>query len=129
MADRKNGTVLCAYRELIGRFSLPTTVNLGPKLRIQHLRFAFRQGRLMRVDYQVSVNAFDDVTARLTQRYGPPAKLIHDDVKTELGAFPRIRQVWVTSSAWIELVDPVAPFNQMGVELTIKPAATGRKAS
>jgi hypothetical protein len=50
-------------------------------------------------------------------------------VRTEAGAFPRVRQVWVTSNTRIELVDPVPPFNQMGVELTAKPSAAGRKAS
>lgn len=115
--DLKAGVVICGYLSRYGRFRLPQTINLGPTLQARHLRFTFVSGRLSSIEYRASVDAFDDITARLTARFGPPNKLARDSVRTELGAFPRVREIWSTSRGQIELVDPVPPYTDLSVRL------------
>jgi hypothetical protein len=123
---RGPGIVVCGYRTRYGRFSLPQPIELGPKLEVRRLRFTFVKGRLSSIEYRASTNAFNDLTARLTTRYGPPTKLVRDSVRTELGAFPRVRQTWNTSRGQIELVDPVQPFTDLSVRLSTPGLSAGR---
>jgi len=123
--DRVAGVVVCGYRTRYGRFSLPQPIELGP-LQVRRLRFAFIKGRLSSIEYRTSVDAFNDLMTRLTARYGPPARLVRDNVRTELGAFPRVRQTWNTSRGRIDLVDPVQPFTDLSVRLSAQDPSAGR---
>ncbi len=124
--DLKAGVVVCGYLSRYGRYYLPQVISLGLRLQARHLRFTFVNGRLSSMEYRASVDAFNDLTARLTARYGPPTKLVRDTVRTELGAFPRVRQTWRTSRGQIELVDPVQPFTDLSVRLAAPGQPAGR---
>ena len=123
---RRAGVVICAYMSHYGRFRLPQAIDLGPGLQARRLRFTFVKGRLSSIEYRASADAFNELTTRLTGRYGPPRNLIRDAVKTELGAFPRVRQTWRTPRGEIDLVDPVQPFTELSVRLTGAPPPAGR---
>jgi len=124
--DLKAGVVVCGYLSRYGRFRLPQVINLGPRLQVRHLRFTFVRGRLSSIEYRASIDVFDDINGRLTARYGSPAKLARDSVRTELGAFPRVRETWRTSRGQIELVDPVQPFTDLSVRLGALGQPAGR---
>lgn len=125
-AARQADITVCTYQKRYGRFSLPQAIALGPKVQAKQMRFTFTGGRLTGINYQTSVDVFSDLTARLTKRYGPPAKLVRDNIKTELGSFPRVRETWNTPRGLIQLVDPVPSLGAMSVGLVAKLGSAAR---
>jgi hypothetical protein len=124
--DRRPGTVICAYLGRYGRFTVPEPIELGPRLQARRMRFTFVQGRLTSIEYHVSTDVFDDLTNRLTQRYGQPTKMVRDSVRTEAGAFPRVRESWKTPRGVVQVTDPVKPFNELSVRLSTTAVGAGR---
>lgn len=116
--DRRPGVVTCAYLGRYGRFTLPEPIDLGPRLQARRMRFTFVQGRLASVEYRVSADVFDDLTNRLTKSYGQPTSMVRDSVRTEAGAFPRVRESWKTPRGVLQVTDPVKPFNELSVRLS-----------
>jgi hypothetical protein len=112
-------TIVCGYFSHYGRFTLPEEIALGPKLRARRLRFTFVDGRLSSIAFQTSINVFNDLIARLNARYGRANTISRDSVSTPLGDFPRVREDWKTPSGEIELVDPVRPFTDLSVRLSV----------
>jgi hypothetical protein len=90
------------------------------------MRFTFVQGRLQSIEYHVSTDVFDDLTHRLSARYGQPSRLVRDSVRTEAGVFPRVRESWNTPRGVLEVTDPVRPFNELSVRLSTTAVGAGR---
>jgi hypothetical protein len=128
-SDLSAETVVCAYFSQYGRFMLPDPVALGPRIVTRRLRFTFEDGRLSAIEYRTSVNAYDDLAARLNTRYGPSARLTRDSVKTSAGAYPRVRRTWQAPDGQIELIDPVAPYTDLSLRLSVPQAARHGRAS
>ena len=121
-ADLRAGEIVCGCVGRSGRFTLPETFALGPRIHARRLRFTFLKGRLASVEYRVPADNFDDVTARLAAQYGPAVRVSRDSVKTEIGALPRVREIWRTPQESIDLTDPVQPYSDMSIRFTAAPA-------
>ena len=111
-------SVVCGYFGRYGRFLLPESLAVAPRLTTTQARYRFVAGRLRGIEYRFSVNAFDDLTARLNKLYGAPLSVARDTIKTEAGGYPRVRLIWAAPQGRIELTDPVAPYTKLGVRLT-----------
>lgn len=125
-SDRQPGVVICAYLGRYGRFVVPEPIDLGPRVQARRMRFTFVKGRLQSIEYHVSTDVFDDLTNRLTKRYGQPSKVARDNVRTEAGVFPRVRETWTTPRGVLEVTDPVRPFNELSVSLSSSAVEAGR---
>jgi hypothetical protein len=125
-SDLNAGAVVCGYFIEYGRFTLPEPVALGPRIVTKRLRFTFEGGRLSAIEYRTSVNVYDDLVARLNARYGPSSRLVRDSVKTSAGDYPRVRRTWQAPDGQIELIDPVAPYTDLSLRLSVPQGATPR---
>lgn len=110
--------VTCAYVRRYGHYALPVTARLSNGLLATHLRYTFEDGRLHRIDYQVSVNAYDRLMAELHTRLGPADQVHRDVVRTGHGVLPRVSQTWRTSNGMVQVIDPVPPFAKLEVRLS-----------
>lgn len=111
------GGTTCAYDARYGNDVLLRSARLDDRYRIEGLRYRFADGRLAEVAYTASIDAYDDITARLTRKYGPPVQTIRDMLKTTAGRFRRVRQTWRTPSGVVRLDDPTADPLRLGVRI------------
>lgn len=114
-AERSAGAVACAYLSTYGRVSLPQSFVLDGKYRLTGLRFSFVDGRLAQIRCRTSTDAYSALVADFNGRYGPAAKLIRDNVRTELGRIPRVVQTWSTPTGSVVMTDPVPPYTELGL--------------
>jgi hypothetical protein len=70
------------------------------------------------IDFNASVDAYDDVVAMLEKNFGAPTLTVRDKVRTSIGFFPRVRQTWRTSGGNVSLIDPGADPVQLSVRFT-----------
>ncbi len=116
-AERAAGVVVCAYVDVWGKFSLPVTLPLDQKYRLDHVRFWFSGGRLIEIRAAASLNGFDTLIGDFDRLYGHPVKLVRDSIKTDVGSFPRLSETWSPPQGSIELVDPVLPKDEIGLRV------------
>jgi hypothetical protein len=82
-------------------------------------KYDFVGGRLSRVEFRTSIDAFNDLTARFEARYGPANQTLRDDVETRSGLdLPRVRKIWRLPSGTVEIIDPATPPTQLDVQFT-----------
>lgn len=120
--DKRTDLTTCAYLSRFGSYVLPHSVRLDSRFSATGLRFLFVRDRLSEVEFRTSVDAYNDVMALLTKRFGPPTRTDRDTIVTELGRTPRVRQLWQVRGGKIELVDPSADLTRLGVVLQLAPA-------
>lgn len=113
-ADR----VTCAYVRHYGRFALPVTVRLANGLLATHLRYTFEDGRLQRISYRMSVDAYDRLMSDFHARHGAADRVQRDTVSSTHGALPRVSQTWRSARGLVQIVDPVPPYTQLQVRLS-----------
>lgn len=111
------GPITCAYIRRFGRYALPVTVRLSNGLFATHLRYTFQGGRLQRIAYRMSVDAYDRLTADLHARLGNASGVRRDSVPTAHGLLPRVSRTWRTPAGAVQIVDPVSPYVQLQVRL------------
>jgi hypothetical protein len=118
-ASWSNGeTESCDYGARFGRDVLPHSIQLDPRYRATGLRYLFVAGRMHEIDFNASVDAYDDVVAMLEKNFGAPTLTVRDKVRTSIGFFPRVRQTWRTSGGNVSLIDPGADPVQLSVRFT-----------
>jgi hypothetical protein len=122
-SDAAVAPVTCAYVRRFGRFSLPVTVRLSNGLLATHLRYTFQDGRLQRITYQISVDAYDRLIADLHARLGAADSVRRDSIRTAHGVLPRVSQTWRTPMGAVQIVDPVPPYAQLQVSLSARDRA------
>lgn len=108
----------CAYVRRYGHYALPVTVRLSNGLQATHLRYTFEDGRLQRIGYQLSVDAYDRLMSELHTRLGAADQVQRDAVRTDHGALPRVSQTWRISTGLVQVIDPVPPYSTLQVRLS-----------
>lgn len=111
------GHATCAYDERFGADVLLDSARLDGRYRIRDLRYRFAGDRLAEIDYTASIDAYDDIVARLSGKYGSPATTVRDVMRTPAGRFPRVRQTWRTGSGVVSLDDPTDNPLRLGVRM------------
>lgn len=117
-SGRDAGTLVCAYGSRYGRYVLTDTLPLDAKYRAQDMRYSFRDDRLFRIEYQTTVNAYDDLVSQFDGRYGPAVKLVRDEVTTGEGRYARVTRTWRAPGLTVDLVDPVPRTFNLSVSFT-----------
>ena len=117
-AKTDRGETVCAYVRQAGRLSLPVEARLATGERATHLRYTFREGRLVRIEYHLPVDAFVPAMARFKARFGAPTALRRDQVPSELGPRPRVTAQWRSAEGSVEIQDPSIPLTELNVRLS-----------
>ncbi|HEY1751974.1 MAG TPA: hypothetical protein VGG29_11965 [Caulobacteraceae bacterium] len=100
------GQVSCGYDSEVGRTALPRALRLDKRYLARGVAYMFNDGRLTEIRFQSSVDAYNDVMAMLTKRYGPPSHTARDSLKSSIGRLQRVHQVWRTPDGVVTLADP-----------------------
>jgi hypothetical protein len=100
------GQITCAYDARFGDDVLLHSAKLDDRYRIDALRYRFTGGRLSEVDFTASVDAYNDIVARLTHDYGAPTATIRGFTRTSAGRFAQVRQTWRADGGVVTLTDP-----------------------
>lgn len=100
------GNVTCSYGARFGAEVLLHSAKFDDRFRLDGLRYRFAGGRLSEIDFTTSIDAYNDVVARLTAEYGAPVTIVRDVARTATVRLPRVRQVWRTAGGSVSLTDP-----------------------
>lgn len=119
-AEKQAGVIACTYIYGPADGDGPRhPVPMDDHLTADHVLYKFHDGRLVSIRYLVTVDAFDDIVARLDALTGAHATLRRDQIKAELGEkLPRVRMSWRTTHGEVELSDPANQANRLSVTLT-----------
>jgi hypothetical protein len=113
--------VVCTYITRYGSKVLPQSFPLTKAYFVRDPKYYFLNGRLTKVEFRTSVDAFDDVMATLKKSYGPATQTERDDFKSRVGLdLPRVQIVWRLSNGFVEITDPSSPPNQLEVEIATR---------
>ncbi|HEY3888130.1 MAG TPA: hypothetical protein VGL73_06110 [Caulobacteraceae bacterium] len=116
---QSGNAVVCTYANRLGKVTLPLSFPLTNAYLVREPKYVFVGGRLARVGFRTSIDAFNDLTARFEARYGPATQTLHDDVTTRSGLdLPRVRKIWRLASGSVEIIDPSTPPTQLAVQFT-----------
>ena len=102
------GQTVCAYDARFGDDVLLHSAKLDDHYRIDALRYRFTDGRLSEVDFTASVDAYNDIVARLTHDYGQPTSTVRDFTRIADGRFAEVRQTWRADGGVVTLTDPTS---------------------
>jgi hypothetical protein len=116
------GRLTCAYGERFGDDILLHSAKFDDRYRLDGLRYRFVGGRLSEIDFSASIDAYNDIAAKLTHDYGPPATTVRDVMRTPARRFPRVRQTWRAPGGDISLTDPTDDPLRLGVRIASLPA-------
>jgi hypothetical protein len=113
----------CSYETRFGEYVLPHTIRLDDRYRASGVQYLFASGRLAEIRYTASIDAFNDLDAMFTERYGAPARVLRDKVSSPIGPLERVREIWLTPQGSIFLTDPASGDDvQIDVRMVAKDA-------
>jgi hypothetical protein len=129
LGDARIGMDLTAFRTRPGIACRPgqkpaVTVCRGPDLPLgggyfaRELDYRFVGGRLARIRFRSSVDAFSWVTARLKKDDGQPTRIVRDELSHRGRRLPHVTMTWTNGRSTIALSDPVQGMMQLGVSIT-----------
>ena len=82
-------------------------VDLGGHQVARDISYGFVEGRLVRIRFLTSIDAYDRVRARLDGRFGAPSPITYDAIQINRSVpTPHQRDVWRRGGALIVLSDP-----------------------
>jgi hypothetical protein len=117
--------VSCSYDTRFGHYALAHTIRLDALYRASHVQYLFAAERLVEIRFMASVDAFNDLDALFTQRYGPPVRVVRDKVPNRVGPLQRVRETWRTPQGWVFLTDPAGDDVQISVRMVASDARSG----
>lgn len=120
--------VVCSYGDVYGQDVLLRSIQLDPAYRALDVRYLFARGRLTEIQFDASIDAYDDVMNLLTKSYGPPTATIRDSIRSSIGRLERVRQAWRTPGGTIRLDDPSPTLTGMIVRFVAPEGADGGQA-
>jgi hypothetical protein len=83
--------------------------------------YYFGGGRLSKIEFHTSIDAFNDVMALLEAKYGPASQTLRDDVRLDNSFdLPRVKKIWRQANGSIQLVDPSSAPAQLEVQFTAR---------
>jgi hypothetical protein len=111
-------TLVCTYTSRLGGVDL-LSIPLADNFLVRQPQYDFTGGRLSKIEFRTSIDAFNDLTARFEARYGPASQTLRDDVTLSDGLdLPRVRKIWRLPGGSVEIVDPSARPTQLAVQFT-----------
>lgn len=128
--EKAPGEEVCAYVARYGPHTVLTqSFEWGKGVLAHAPEYHFVGGRLSRIDFEASIDAFDSIMARLKARYGGPARTLRGDARTSLGPRPKVEEVWDTPSAVIDLTDPTPDPTLLSLSLAARTSSAAGPAA
>jgi hypothetical protein len=110
----KPSVTVCTYASRYGDITLPQPFPLTSRSLARDPRYSFTEGRLTTIEFDTSIDAFNDLVALFISRYGPEQRTIRDQIGPH--HWPRVRKIWRLPAASILLTDPAARPGQLSVQ-------------
>jgi len=111
--------LVCTYTSRLGGVALPLSIPLAESFLVRQPQYDFTSGRLSKIEFRTSIDAFNDLTSRFESRYGPASQTLRDDVTLSDGLdLPRVRKIWRRPGGSVEIIDPSARPTQLAVQFT-----------
>ena len=102
---------------------------LGGDYRVRELSSTFVGGRLAKVSFSTSIDAFPFATAELKRAFGPPADIRRDRVRLQNGLdLPHVLMTWRNGRSTIRLSDPALRGGRLNVTIASDASAGGPAA-
>jgi hypothetical protein len=98
-------------------------VALGGGFFARQVDYTFVGGRLARIAFRSSIDAFDYVTAELKERFKAPNKIVRDTIKDNWNTRYHVAMQWKNGRSTITLSDPLPNTTQLEVRVTLDAAA------
>ncbi len=104
---KRPGVLSCSYVARYGRIVLQDAFPLTETFLARTPHYTFIDGQLARIEFHTSVNAFNDLDALFTARFGPPVTTVRDNLNIGHGRkLPRVRREWRNAGTAVWIVDP-----------------------
>ena len=104
-------------------------VPLGGGYVARNLTYRFVDGKLARISFRTSVDAFNWVRHRLDTRFGDPARVARNDILADSLDFPHVRDTWRDGRSTIVLDDPTRDMATLKVTYTLDALASALPAT
>ncbi len=112
-------TVVCAYVERDRDETRPLWIPISKHYFARGPRYWFVGGRLSRIEFQSSIDAFNDVMAAMKSKYGPATTGRLDTIKSRDGLdLDRVQEVWRLSGGTIRMTDPSPRPDELTVRMS-----------
>ena len=99
--------VSCTYATRYGQVTLPQAIPLSGGYLARAPTYVFVGDRLRRIEFRTSLNAFNALDARFTQRFGPPSLTLRQAVPTHSGPkLDRVVRAWRAPGGVVRIIDP-----------------------
>jgi hypothetical protein len=113
------GALVCSYVTRLGPNVLPQYFPLTKTYLARSPTFTFVSGKLYKIEFRSSIDAFDDLVAIFEGKFGPAGETIRDQVRTSYGQpLPRVQKIWRLSGGLVRITDPSARPDQLVVDFT-----------
>lgn len=113
-SERPRTTVACSYVARFGRMAFPQSFALTSTLLANNPEYSFVGGNLSKIEFHLSIDAFDALVALFRARHGSENQTVRDSVTTKDGMIIlRVQKVWRLPSGSIRIVDPSSRFNEL----------------
>ena len=119
---------VCSYIDRYGRIALPQSIALTSTYRTSNPEYYFVGGALSKIEFRVSIDAFNALVAQFRARYGWESRTVRDSVTASGMVFPRVQKVWRLPNGSIRIVDPSSRYNDLLVRYE-SPGADNPSAS
>lgn len=118
------GDLICSYVAIYGQTVLQQSFPLTTAYLARRPAYAFVDGRLSQIQFHASINAFSDLDALATARFGAPVRTLRDTVDMGHGLkVARVRREWRHARQDVWIVDPSERLDQLLVRYGVAGAA------
>lgn len=120
--------VVCSYVARLGRYVLAQDFPLAKTYFARNPKFTFVSGRLAKIEFKSSINAFDDLVAAFEARFGAASQTIRDQIRTPFGlTLPRVQKIWRLPDGLVSITDPSDDLDRLVVDFTGSGEARGAR--
>jgi hypothetical protein len=111
--------VVCSYAARLGGYMLSEDLPLTKTYFARNPKYYFLSGRLAKIEFRSSINAFGDLVAVFEAKFGQESQTIRDQIRTPFGLkLPRVQKIWRLPDGLVRIVDPSASLDQLVVDFT-----------
>jgi hypothetical protein len=110
--------VVCSYASRLGRYVVAQDFPLTKTYLARDPTFTFVSGRLAKIEFGSSIDAFDDLVAAFETKFGRASQTIRDQIKTPYGpTLPRVQKIWRLPDGVVRITDPSTRLDQLLVDI------------
>lgn len=115
-ADPGARVVVCSYVTRYGRIELPQSFAFTATRLARDPSYAFVDGKLARIEFQTSIDAFDELDARFATLYGHGQD--GQTLRDQHADVARVQKIWRTPGGTVRIIDPSPRPSLLSVQFT-----------